>query len=294
MRAAYATCPSCHIDLCDKCIEHTWTGNGFSDLCPQCRGPIETSRRGGPRIAVEPGAHGFLAQLGDIATYPFHPSVLLTLLGLSVLIWAIGWIGHIGAMFAFAATASMYFHIINRTSRGEEYLDPPDFRNFSEDLLRPVMWYIVSYVPLLAALALASYVLYDAVEFGAIASGELGPSALLEAGITPFALALLGFLLLPLVTAIAAMDRSVLAMLSPLRWVYLGRLIGSTFVVAAGAYYTVSLVELVVFQMWMAPGLASLPIPFLIPILIHLIGAIFMAWQARIIGGMCRPYFDVW
>lgn len=225
-------------------------------------------------------------RLGRVVPYLRQPSVLLVLLGLSVLTWLLGFVPLLGGVLVGGLNAAVYFRIVEATAHGEEMLDPPDFTDVWDDVLAPLVRYVATTLPMLVGLVWAGANLLHATssplrEDGIDLVATLGP---------PGVLFLAGVVLWPLLTVVAALERSALAVLNPLAWIAALRTVGASYVVAAAAFYAVLALESFVVLPLLLSAAVHVPIPVVMGIALTFALNLFMAARARILGALCEPY----
>lgn len=292
LRNAKFYCGSCRRYFCDACVKHEWTGSGFADLCTECAQHVDLVPGSGASAApgaAAPGAAGFIADLPNILRYPLRPSVAVTLGGMALIALALGWLGSLIGLIVTGIELSLYFHMITRTAHGDEHLDPPDFDNITDAIARPLVWIFLIHLPLVAAVVWLGIVDLDSALGLLHGDTELADPTRFTG---PLVLAALGVLLLPLLTAIAALTHAGGAILDPARWVQTLRLMGSTYAVGALAFYIMLGFQLLVWTPLLAGLRAAVPIPILTSLVVIFLGYIPMAIRARIVGAMCAPYMD--
>jgi hypothetical protein len=288
---------------CADCVKHVWTPDGFVDECPRCKVVMKRLTEVADRLAAraaspEPGAAAYLARLPEFLVFPARRSVLLMILGLTVftgpLYWAVGANYHpalvwTGILVIKALEASVYFRMVTQTAYGEREISPPDVTDLADDLAGPLVRYLVATLPILAAAMWYGEARFDSMLLG-ILSLQLGFSNLLDYP-GPAVLMAAGIVLLPLLTVIAAVSRSALAVANPALWVHSLRVLGTTYPVAVVAFYAMLGFE--VFAL--GPVLVKLQLEYSIPVVTTFIalfaGYLAMALRARLLGGLCEPYF---
>jgi len=182
--------------------------------------------------------------------------------------------------------ASMYFHIVATTAAGQERLETPDFESLGDSLAGPLIRYIFTLVPMIAAFGWYGSKAAGAWYVGFI-TFVIDPSDILHyAG--PAALLIAAVALWPLMTMIAAIGRSIIATYNPVIWVNTLRTFGIDYVIGVLLFYAILVAEVMVM-----PSIArSLTIPFVGLLIVTFVGYIPMALRARLLGAICQPYFD--
>lgn len=301
-------CPTCDKHLCKDCTTHLWVARGFVDQCVACKAMLQhigakqvtapgAKKAGNPDTPLA-GARAFLEQLPAILSYPFKTSVLFTIAGLALLtaplMWATGnnisgILGLIGFFFILGLEIMIYFQIVMRTAHGEEEMESPDFDNVFDDFFAPVGRYILALSPIIAGMFVFGEAMLDNALLGALVL-LLKPSLVFEHNLAAV-LFCSGVILLPLLTASAALGRSASAVLNPALWIQNLKIMWATYPIAVAAYYVVLAFDFLVFRELLFMDLApSIPIPILGTWLIVSVSYLPMVLRARILGAMCRPY----
>lgn len=302
-RPAVFECASCRTHACGDCAKHVWTPKGFVDECPACHVPMQVIGKTVARMREaaerpDPGAAAYLRRIPEFLAFPSNRSVLLMVIGTTLLTaplyWAVAnnmapYLVLLGVILIKSLEASLYFRFVTQTAWGVRDITPPDVTDISEDLIGPLFRYVVATLPILIA---AGW--YGEVEHGSILAGlltlELHARAIFDQT-GPGILFAVGLLLLPLLTVIAAVSRSAFAVLNPAIWVSSLQIVGSTYVVAVLAFYGVLAFE----HLALMPVILKLKIAHSIPVLTTLLCLVLaylsMALRARLLGGLCEPYF---
>jgi len=287
-------CSSCDKHLCESCSKHVWAPNGFVDQCVGCHGllqPIDA----GPVVRADAGPAAFMAELPEMLRYPLQRPVLLTLIGLAVLMTPLYWavanninplLSLFGLILILGFEISTYFHIINQTSAGHLEFEPPEAAHIA-DLLGFVFRYLVALSPIAIGVLWYGHAQYGSFWLGFLVLADPGalfemPSAGLLVGI--------GLLLMPLTTAIAALDSSLVAVINPMLWVHSLRVLMPTYAIAAAAFYGVLGVQYLLLppaQEWVRN---AADIPFVTSVVLLTINYGLLAIRARMIGALCAPH----
>ncbi len=296
-------CRECRMHACRECVKHTWTPSGFIDECPRCHVAMPPIHGVAERLAQQasaatPGAAAYLARLPEMLAFPANRSVLIMLIGLVMingpLYWAVennfhGYLALVGIGIVKALEASVYFRFVSQTAFGVKEITAPDVTDLADDLLGPLLRYIVAGAPILIAIIWYGLAAFDNVFSGLVIIG-LSPARILDYS-GPAMLMLAGLALWPLLTVIAAVSNSVLAVLNPAVWVSSLRTLGSTYVVAVLAFYAALGFE----YFALVPVLYKLQMEHSILILTSAVSLLLlylsMALRARLLGGLCEPYF---
>ncbi len=277
-------CPHCDLSKCSNCVQSVWQNNLASHRCRQCNNVVE-------HYAL-PQSVGtiadYVAMIPEMFQFPFQRSVLMVLIGLSLLMapldWAIGnnasgILAQMGRVIRFGIEASVYFHLLRRVAFGSKDFSAPDFTDFYDDIIAPLWNLVFAFIPVIAAMIWAAVSLYDSV----FSLFSVDPKDVFGLAGPAFALAV-ALLLLPLTTIIAAMSASRLQILNPVEWVKTLQLIGWQYPIGAGLFYVVFFAEVFVLVQLQTTLLA-------IPVLGRLIGVMVvytaMAIRAKILGSLC-------
>ncbi len=271
-------CPRCGEDACGDCVkklasglnpvlEHVDCGGMVEDL-----GKLTATAAAARRGVIVP----LWRRLGDVAGYIMHPEVLFSLLGLAIARYVLRFVPLIGGWLGLSFEAGVYFRIIETSAHGDPDLTPPDFSAIDE-LFEPLVRYLAAVAPIVGAFIWAGVSLFG----GSVRSlADLrGPLILLSAGV----------LFLPLLLAIAALTRSVLAMYDPRVWVRTLRRFGVQYLLAVLLFYGLLVVEQIG-ALFIAGGIARMPIPVLPVIVGYFALYIPMALRGRLLGALCEPY----
>ena len=294
-RTATLSCPGCGARYCYSCVQHVWSEKKVAGQCPACKVILEPCGPGRGEGASGLSRFGsFLAQLPLVLIYPLRSSVLLALALLSGLSWLMWFYLPqsqasvlISMLIMGGLSWAVYFNMIEHTACGEEGLPLRSLLG----IVGPIIWILAAHLPIMAGSVwltmVAGHTWAERVRLDDISF------AVLEAHPGPAALILLGVLLLPMLLALAALTRSFVAILNPANWWRVLRIMGITYLFAAGAFYALYLAEIFLYEPYVkaqvpllleAPALATLAVYFL--------GYVPMAIQARLLGAMCRPYLD--
>ena len=256
-RVAVYECTGCDDYLCAACVVAVKASGEPVYQCARCQGLVralgEASAPGRSPVveeAPEPGPRAYFARLPALLHYPMQPSVLYALLGLSLFTTVLYWaarnnlsfiIALLALVLAKGLEATIYFHVVHTTAYGDERFEPPDFTTLIDDFIAPLFRYLVAASPLVAAL-----LWFGSQAYGSASAGWLAfathPTAILSFP-GPTVLLIAGLVLLPLLTAIAAIGQSAVNVLNPVIWVRSLRIMGSTYAAAAAAYYAVLALE---------------------------------------------------
>ncbi len=233
---------------------------------------------GGMTEAAAAAARGIVIplwrRLPEVGAYIARPTILVSLLGLAIARWFLGYVPMIGGWIALALEAGVYFRIIETSAHGDPDLTPPD----ATDIIGPLARYLAAVAPIVGAFVWAGVSL---MRGGAVRSlADLhGPLILLGVGL----------LFLPLLLAIAALSRSLLAMYDPRVWVRTLRRFGADYALAVVLFYALLLGEQVT-GFFVALAIIQSPVPVLPVILGYALLYVPMALRGRLLGALCEPY----
>jgi hypothetical protein len=231
--------------------------------------------------------------LATITSYVFARDTLLVLAGLAAITAVLRWmaVGSFGPgrtiawIMAAGLEASYYFHIVVDSGGGSKHLESPDFSSVYDDMVEPLKRYLLTLVPIAAAIIWYGVKLSHEWSAGIVAFEDSPHSIFDYAG--PGALFAAGLALWPLMTVIAALGRSAIAAYNPIAWVQTLRLFGTRYIAGAVVVYA-----LLVAEAYLVPALAPLRhAPIVGAFAIQFVAVIAMALRARVLGYVCEPYF---
>lgn len=295
-------CRECRLHLCADCVHHRWTPRGFVDDCPRCKIPAQeiagaaAGQRGGKGIPRR-GPRAFIERIPDFLVFPVTKSPMMICLGLAIIttpiLWAIennmsGILALIGTILIAALELATYFRFVTETAYGKLEVTALDLTDLWDDLIGPLFRYIIACLPMIAAIFWFGHK-NGGIFIGLFAMAIDATVIFEDTG--PAILYVCGLVLLPLLTVVAAISRSAVAVLNPVVWVQSLRVLGPTYLVAAAAFYLVLLFEVMFWRAMLLDLRMENPIPFLTPVLATALGYLAMALRARILGGLCEPYF---
>jgi hypothetical protein len=302
--AARAKCTACGRLLCAGCLELALEGT--DQHCGHCHAvatplvreapaptpPPVASATARPRQSIPPAAvvasGGTAAihepsELAKVVRYVFAKDTLMVLGALAVITAALRWMaGHswgpgatIAWIMAAGLEASYYFHIVVDSAGGGEHLEPPDFTSLHEDMVAPLVRYVFTLVPIIASLCWYGELVSHSWRMG-IFLFTLQPTSIFDYR-GPGILFAAGVALWPLMTAIAAIGRSVIATYNPITWFQTLRLFGTRYIAGAVVFYA-----LLVAEAYVLPVLAPLlEVPVVGLVVIQTVAVIAMALRAR-------------
>jgi hypothetical protein len=293
--AAGWTCDNCQAALCPDCVTVRRALHAEYLSCGLCQGRVIP-------ILVHRSRVPLAAQLKEAWRYPFTPSGLMVLAGLSVLLAIFRWAAiETFLLLKFMPTVlglglfwGVFFHVIRSTARGERELDAPDFTDIFSGCVSPAVRGFVGMSLLwLPGLLYLLFVkqwdtrkpLHDLLETPAFyVSGGLPQLDWSQVLWDPvlWLIVLAGAAYLPMVLLLAAVGQSLVRMLNPLAVIgsalRLGR--GFTLTMGALAVLTVAMV-----LMWLvAAGILWLRLPFLSALVAEFITCLAPIIMARVLG----------
>ncbi len=227
-------------------------------------------------------AQAYLEEIPACLTFPVRKDVFILLAGTAFVVWPISamvsmpgnFYGFIGVIIQFGLEASLLLHLIRQVAHDTDEIQSPDFTTIIDDLGYPLLKYTFACLPMIIALMwAASVALGDWLSIDAISSKE----ALHAQG--PGLLWLLGFLLLPITSLLAALSGSA----NPLEWYRTIRSIGSPLWVGAPAFYGYILIGFLVI-LPLADKLHAIPI--IGRLFALLITYMALAIRARLLGSL--------
>jgi hypothetical protein len=285
-------CVPCRRYMCNLCVKIVRLPNTSVEQCPRCgslaqrMGPLRQSQVAS--VIRQTQGHGSLiSRLADTPAFLARPSVLLVLLGLSVFQMLLSYGGLPGAMVSLGAEAWVYFSIVELTANGRNDFDAR-IDNVVDDIFMPMFRYLVALLPIL--IGVISFALeYSQNLRAGVETFEADPRMVVRY-VRPLAIILAGLALWPLMTAIAAISKSIFDMLNPMVWVQTLRDMGTDYIVGAIAFYVVLALELFLWEPIVRTAALKVPMPFVTVTLVVFLGHIPMALRARILGTMSEPY----
>jgi hypothetical protein len=286
-------CRPCGAYRCGECVK--MLGDGRTAMCKTCGGlatalSVAQGARGAvPARAAQSGSDAPLVErlVGGLG-YVARPSVLMVLAGLAIIVY----LGQFARGFTIAHTlfatlfftgieAAVYFHIVTQVAWGHDELNPPDFEDLWEGAFAPALRYIASYIPLVIGLVWGGLRMLDLLQ---------NPRGSLSGLGAPAALILAWVILWPLMTAVAALGRSMFAMYNPLVWAHTLRVLGMDYAVGAMAFWAVLGVETFLLYPAMFAFVDKVDIPILGGYVAAFVVLVPKALRAMIVGEMCKPY----
>jgi hypothetical protein len=251
----------------------------------------------GSNASARRGPQGFVERIPDFLVFPATKSPLLICLGLALIATPTRWAIHnnlspfmalIGLVIVTGLELSTYFRFVTETAYGKLDVAALEVTDIYDDLVGPLVRYLVACLPMVLAIAWfghnqgSIFVGINAMTIDAtVIFSDPGPAVIYS----------FGLLLLPLLTVVAAVSRSALAVINPRIWVQSLRILGATYLVAAAAFYIVLGFEIVFWQPLLLDLSYEDPIPLVTPVLTTMLSYLAMALRARILGGLCEPYF---
>ncbi len=268
-------CRPCDELLCRACARVLRDGKTFQ--CQRCDGllvPFSADPRA--RVHRRPGRERPLVDRLPLTwTYLGRRSVLLTLAGLAVVVSVGQLVGSGLQLVAAAVTAAVFFRIVETTAYGADDLEPPDFSDVWDDLVRPLGRMLATMVPL--------WVVWTIFLSGGGWRFASAPALVVLA---------LWFFLWPLLILVAAISRSVVDTFDPRVWARVLTVMRGDYLIGATVFYAVLLIDVFVFTPLAARLVMAMPIPFVVPLVATFVLLLPMAWLARILGEAARPHVD--
>jgi len=272
-------CPRCGQDACEACIKKMSSGVNPVRVHLGCDGMVVDL--GGMTDAAAAAARGIVIplwrRLPEVGAYIARPAILASLVGLAIARWFLGFVPMIGGWIALALEAGVYFRIIETSAHGDPDLTPPDFTDIN-DAIAPLFRYLAAVAPIVGAFIWAGVSLLGGSSVRSLTDLQ-GPLILLVVGV----------LFLPLLLAVAALTRSVVAMYDPRVWVRTLRRFGADYLLAVVLFYALLLGEQVT-GFFVALAIIQSPIPVLPVILGQALLYVPMALRGRLLGALCEPY----
>jgi len=231
-------------------------------------------------------------RLDDIFAYVTRTSVLLSMAGLAVATVLLGlvasftpFLGLLVALFAFGLEAALFFRIIETSAYGRDDLEPPDVSTAGEAIFGPALWYVAAVLPAAVPTLLIGVQAFEMALAGA------APWQLFDDFALPALLWLGGFLMMPLLLAIAALGRSVSAIYNPLHWFDSLRQLKWDYAVGAGLFYALYLAELIA-GVLMGLVTSVIHIPIASAVATAFVVFAVRALRFRTLGLMCEPHME--
>ena len=278
-------CATCRTQYCDACVTVVGPQGKEVAQCKRC-GSLATTIRPGltpHRAQVQAIPAGTLgSRLVGTLAYLKGVDLLLALAGLAVLVALLHIGGFLFSLFALGLECVVAFRIVSTSAVGADTFDAPDGDELG-DVISAALRYVVALAPLALSL----------VWFGVStqATTPVPTPAALTAGFgLPVIAILVSLALWPLLTVIAAMTTSYVAILNPLIWVKTLRIMGRDYVVGAFAVYAILAVELFALRPLLGALAGAIPIAGVV--LALFLSYLPLALRSRILGELVRPYYD--
>jgi hypothetical protein len=234
------------------------------------------------------GVAHFLEELPGAALSIFSQHALLACFGLAVATYAILRVlldptslllSFIAVVLVAALQLATYFHFIYQTALGEEGVD---LGRLLEDLGGAMIRFGLAWSPILFAMAGFGEPTFGSSLFGLVVC--LTDPQLIFESTGPATLYVIGILLLPLLTVIAAISHQSIEVLNPWIWIHTLKVLGPTYPVAAAIFYGTYGLERFVWDPMMHKYITFAVVPALaltyLPMLL----------RARILGLLCEPH----
>lgn len=287
-------CDSCISSQCIDCVDHRWVGDGFADYCRRCDKPL--ARVAGVAISAdtpEEGVTPYLERIPEFLAFPFERSVMLMLVGLTLITCALRGLGSVivfGAgyleVMAFGLEAWVYFHLVLSTAAGHREIELP---RFDYDELWNVLWrYFAALLPIIIGIIWLAFEIHSF--FAALAAVDGATAS--ELSLTgPGTMILVGVLFWPLLTIIAALSSSAGAVLHPVNWYLYLRAMGLSYVVGAILFYLVLAAETLIVGAVALLVLTHLDIPVITSLVLTLFAYLPVVIRARMLGALAQPHY---
>ncbi len=114
------TCTGCQSTLCPVCVAEQGVGTHTTVtaccLCGELARPIRVRR----------AEVSFASRLPGALTYPLNGSGAIALLAAGVVLWGLGWFGHLGSVISAGLVWAYVFSLTQKTALGSSDIGPPD------------------------------------------------------------------------------------------------------------------------------------------------------------------------
>jgi hypothetical protein len=228
-----------------------------------------------------------VSRLIESPGFLLRPSLLAVLAGLAILTYLVDFstVFTLGRtlfvrLFVYGLEAAIYFNIVRQVAWGNDRLELPEPGDLWDGAFGPAVRYLFSFLPFVGGVIWAGQEILTVVQ---------NPRATLNLG-PPAALILAWVLVWPLMTAIAALGRSTLAMYDPSHWVETVRTLGKDYVVGTVAFLGVLAIEVLVVTPVAAIIAARADVPVLSGYVAAFLVLVPKALRAKVLGEMLRPY----
>lgn len=293
--AAGWTCDNCQAALCPDCVTVRRAMSAEYLSCGLCQGRVIP-------ILVHRSRTPLLAQFKGAWRYPFTPSALMVLAGLSVLLTILRWLAietfllvkFLPTMVGLGLFWGVFFHVVRSTARGERELDVPDYTDIFSDCVSPAVRGFVGMSLLwLPGLLYLRFVkqwdthkpINDLLETPSfyVTGGlpQLDWSQVLWDPIL-WLIVLAGAAYLPMVLLFAAVGNNLVRMLNPLAVIGSALRLGRDFMRTMGALAVLTAAMLGVWLV--AAGILWLRLPFLSALVAEFITCLVPIIMARVLG----------
>ncbi|MBL4634146.1 MAG: hypothetical protein JKY56_09750 [Kofleriaceae bacterium] len=225
-----------------------------------------------------------LFRLPDVLAYLFSPSLWMTLLGLAIIssilqAMAFGIFGSIALLMAIGLEVGVFFHITRSSANGDRTFSAPDFENFFDSLVMPILLVLVAALPMILALYFATNSLFSVtLAFGNVPMG-------------PLALLIIGVLLFPLLLTVGAINGTIGGVLNPALWANALGGFRTSYIVALAGFYGIWYVEMTLFRT-LALQIQDTPI-FGVSVLATMVLYIPAVLRYRLLGALCEPFMAI-
>jgi hypothetical protein len=297
-------CVPCRRYLCYVCARRTELAHTTVDQCPRCGAlvtPIGGLKGEGKIAAIaraEAVRKGLISRLGDVPLFLARPSVLLVLAGLALIEAPLRWsaqhapgiLSIVALVLVVGFEAVVYFHIVERSAFGEDDLEAPELDNFVEYIVLPFLRYVVALLPLAVGVIWFASVAARDLQSG-VSAFEHNPRLVLEHH-EPLIMIVVGLVLWPLLTMIAALTRSLVQMLNPLRWYETLKTLKLDYAIGCVGFYTVLGLEIFVWTPLRVAFLQKVNIWGVSTVIFLFLGYVPMALRGRILGTTLQEYVE--
>jgi Tetratricopeptide repeat len=293
--AAGWSCDNCQAALCPDCVTVRRALSTEYLSCGLCQGRVLP-------ILVHRSRVPLAAQLREAWRYPFTPSGLMVLAGLSVLLACSRWLAvetfllvkFLPTVIGLGLFWGVFFHVIRSTARGDRELDVPDYSDIFRDCVSPAVRGFVGmsllWLPGLLYLLFikkwdTSKPLNDLLETPSfyVTGGlpQLDWSQVLWDPVL-WLIVLAGAAYLPMVLVLAAVGQNMVKMLNPLAVIGYARQFGRDFTLTMGALAALTVAMPLVWLV--AAGILWLGVPLLSALVAEFITCFVPIIMARVLG----------
>ncbi len=222
-----------------------------------------------------------LFRLPDVLAYLFSPSLWMTLFGLAILssilqAMAFGFFGIIALVMAVGLEVGVFFRITRSSANGDRSFSAPDFENFFDSLIMPILLVLVAALPMILAFYFATNSLFSfTLAFG-------------QVPMFPLALLIIGILLFPLLLTVGAINGTIGGVLNPALWANALGGFRTNYIIAIVGFYGLWYLELTLFGA-LALQVDDIPL-FGVSVLASMVLYIPRVLRYRLLGALCEPH----